>query len=656
MVTEPPDILAQFDASSLNVDSKEIFDLIIPDVETENTFQEDLIKLFDDDDEEEAEIPSENTAKGSGSLLAKLLTDSKKTDSISSKNDLPKLSRKIPDVQSQRFSKPVPILPKPSDIISSKLPISEPSPTVVVSSTEKKNAVLNVHMVVNLEFELTKVIQKQAGKCNNKNNKLVFYTAVLFQYGSILMPLSMREKLQHFMTFGSHNVHFIKKNPQRISYDTVEFLLMNISVEKPGKVHNVLMKMCKQEPIFIGVNTLQKIIHYYESVYQSQELFSRIQIVKGPINSNVQIADITTILNLDQVLKAKRLELVKEKFKNISTINPYIPKNSVKCLQCSKEFYFSSFFFYHQFLCTEESTSFNLGKIIEDRSKFSSTSKTCPICNSRFQNEIIWLLHLETHLTKGNIYACYLCSKIFLTRWSFTSHSCFQERKKPIYHRFKWLLTTSNVHDHYLRIDSSLKNQILICPSCGKKCQYLSQLLSHIHVGSPCLSTLILSGSLILADDLSIDLSTVCTLPAHANERWVQCQVCDTQCQGVISYMMHMDHHVMSTDLECSSCKRKFDTVCHFYSHSCTDSSERLCLFCQEISNFQDPPKLDEHKFKIDTEDLFMEIVNWEPPQSHQKEEKSEKPVIDLVFLNYISNRSYQNSEGKSIEIVDLME
>ena len=101
-------------------------------------------------------------------------------------------------------------------------------------------------MVVNLEFELTKVIQKQAGKCNNKNNKLVFYTAVLFQYGSILMPLSMREKLQHFMTFGSHNVHFIKKNPQRISYDTVEFLLMNISVEKPGKVHNVLMKMCKQ--------------------------------------------------------------------------------------------------------------------------------------------------------------------------------------------------------------------------------------------------------------------------------------------------------------------------------------------------------------------------------------------------------------------------
>ena len=93
----------------------------------------------------------------------------------------------------------------------------------------------------------------------------------------------------------------------------------------------------------------------------------------------------------------------------------------------------------------------------------------------------------------------------------------------------------------------------------------------------------------------------------------------------------------------------------HFVN-SVKDSSERLCLFCQEISNFQDPPKLDEHKFKIDTEDLFMEIVNWEPPQSHQKEEKSEKPVIDLVFLNYISNRSYQNSEGKSIEIVDLME
>ena len=137
-------------------------------------------------------------------------------------------------------------MPKPSDKISSKLPISEPTPTVVVSSTEKKYAVLNVHMVVNLEFELTKVIQKHAGKCNNKNNKLVFYTAVLFQYGSILMPLSMREKLQHFMTFGSHNVNFIKKNPQRISYDTVEFLFMNISVEKPGKVHNVLMKMCKQ--------------------------------------------------------------------------------------------------------------------------------------------------------------------------------------------------------------------------------------------------------------------------------------------------------------------------------------------------------------------------------------------------------------------------
>ena len=85
------------------------------------------------------------------------------------------------------------------------------------------------------------------------------------------------EKLKnHFQTKEKkgYNAHI---DPSFFNPSLMDFNVSN----KNWEILKIPIPNLMQEPIFIGVNTLQKIIHYYESVYQSQELFSRIQIVKG---------------------------------------------------------------------------------------------------------------------------------------------------------------------------------------------------------------------------------------------------------------------------------------------------------------------------------------------------------------------------------------
>ena len=72
-----------------------------------------------------------------------------------------------------------------------------------------------------------------------------------------------------------------------------------------------------------------------------------------------------------------------------------------------------------------------------------------------------------------------------------------------------------------------LRSSVLRCPVCGKQCEFLSQLLSHIHIGSGCLARILDSTKVnIVEDDLSLDLSPVLGVTQTDSERLIQCASC----------------------------------------------------------------------------------------------------------------------------------
>ena len=62
---------------------------------------------------------------------------------------------------------------------------------------------------------------------------------------------------------------------------------------------------------------------------------------------------------------------------------------------------------------------------------------------------------------------------------------------------------------------------------CGKQCEFFSQLLSHIHIGSGCLQKLLDSGRVRMSEaDLSLDLGPVLGVAEEDRERFIQCAAC----------------------------------------------------------------------------------------------------------------------------------
>ena len=68
---------------------------------------------------------------------------------------------------------------------------------------------------------------------------------------------------------------------------------------------------------------------------------------------------------------------------------------------------------------------------------------------------------------------------------------------------------------------------VLKCPLCGKQCEFLSLLLSYIHIGSNCLQQLVNTSKVKVEEaDLSIDLSPVLGVPEADRDRIIQCSSC----------------------------------------------------------------------------------------------------------------------------------
>ena len=88
----------------------------------------------------------------------------------------------------------------------------------------------------------------------------------------------------------------------------------------------------------------------------------------------------------------------------------------------------------------------------------------------------------------------------------------------------------------------------------------------------------------------------------------VTCHVCDEVCLGLVSYLLHVDHHKLDVALVCAKCQRTMQTYCEFYSHYCDDLQQRCCIFCEEMRMSE--KKAHKPSQVVDTTQLVMDAVN----------------------------------------------
>ena len=166
------------------------------------------------------------------------------------------------------------------------------------------------------------------------------------------------------------------------------------------------------------------------------------------------------------------------------------------------------------------------------KSSFSPHSKsellTCGICNKTFRNKAYFVLHQETHIGIGYIYPCSKCSRIFLSSFYHFQHKCFQDLPP------KRTYEPRSVENIYGTIERSIVRAALTCPVCQKKCDYISQLFSHIHLGSPCLFTL-LTTRVVVDQELSFDFQALVQQSHQFDVEIVRCEVCEETCVGQVS-------------------------------------------------------------------------------------------------------------------------
>merc|ERR1719468_12793 len=266
--------------------------------------------------------------------------------------------------------------------------------------------------------------------------------------------------------------------------------------------------------------------------------------------------------------------------------------------------------------------------MIEEFSVPNIGHKKGSLCQRRFVSDKYCYLHFDGHVHKGNLFPCYLCGKIFLTSWSFIRHQCLSKRKLPRKYLHDPAFKTP-VNEIYCQLSPELRSSVLRCPVCGKQCEFLSQLLSHIHIGSGCLARILDSPKVNIAeDDLSLDLGPVLGVTQADSERLIQCASCSELLPGALSYLMHMDHHKLDTVLECIKCNKtaESNSVCQFYSPSCNEDAARACVFCEEMVVMRELGPLE----KPDSKDLAKSVVELFTRMTEEKGDNTRDPGAEI--------------------------
>ena len=149
----------------------------------------------------------------------------------------------------------------------------------------------------------------------------------------------------------------------------------------------------------------------------------------------------------------------------------------------------------------------------------------------------------------------------------------------------------------------------------------------------------------------------------------IQCEVCDEQCLGVVSYLLHMDHHKLDVALECAQCRRSMQTYCQFYSHYCDQLQFRSCIFCEEmrmseVNALKSPDVIDPKYLVKDAVNLFTRIIHFKDDVTivNNEDEGFKDTGVDLVFLDFHLQHQRQKSSNvenenvTQIPIVDILD
>ena len=529
---DPLQVLSQFADVPLHVE--ESFDLVLPsDLEPSSqadnqtsaknqnisdgslNFIEEV--LLDSDDEEETPTKtSENQ-----SILLQLLkptatsTTTALYNSPPASSGLSALAQKVPNVTVFNNSKP-----------------SSPGKSASVPDRAIKMRLL---CVADVEFDLSAHFQAK----HNIPKYSTFYTVIVFNLGCLFLPRSCLGKRKPFLQKKGNlfiSTRWCKENPERKSHDTILFPDLNLLVQKPGKANEVFTLMEKDNTFFLGPNAFVRVCQMYQHQYYLEEqmpnrnnliFISAIQFsrITPGLNKETQNRDVK-VLMLAQT--ACRLQEKQKLLQDLYPSNLGIPRRNytnILCSKCGRKFKQMSELLYHQFLCFNPSESFDLVRFIKE-SVPNMGQTHCTLCQRRFTSDHYCSLHFDSHVHKGHVYPCYLCGKIFLTSLSFIRHQCLSNRKLPRKYLHNPAFKTT-VTEIYSQLSPEVRQTVLRCPVCGKQCEFLSQLLSHIHIGSNCLLQLLDTGKVTVSDaDLSLDLGPVLGVTQADSERLIQCSSC----------------------------------------------------------------------------------------------------------------------------------
>ena len=508
------------------------------------------------------------------------------------------------------------------------------------------------------------------------------YLTVISDLGCLFLSKRNEKERKIFMNLQSNIIKtkFWREDPRRKSHDHVLFLLAEtlpekLSVEKPGRGQDIFKKIQNGESFFINSGFLAQVISLYQQTNQRKHFITDVQFLKKmSVFDKKLFRDLKTLEGLIAQHRTTTIESHIVEMSNLQLFMNNLNKISyqdiqVSCTKCNRKFRTNCDLILHTKIkpCKLEG---NLTEIINTlKSRFSSHSKsdmlTCGTCNKTFKNKAYFVLHQESHVGIGYIYPCSKCCRIFLSSYYHYQHQCFQDLPP------KRSYQPRPVENIYETIDRSIVKAALTCPVCHKKCDYISQLFSHIHIGSPCLFS-ILSRLVKLDHQLSFDYQELVQMTQPFEVELVWCEVCGETCVGQVSYIMHMDHHKLKALLDCEGCYRLgseaaeragttyirssagyYFSLCSFYGHSCHESNSKYCVFCHQFNH-----QAESADFAVDTDttaqtavDLLAKFADYTPPEGSEHIIEDEDLGLNSTNLSFLD---YFESSPETVDVIEL--
>jgi len=490
------------------------------------------------------------------------------------------------------------------------------------------------------------------------------FLAVVSDLGCLFLPKKRVKEIQIFLHLSRNRIHtkFWREDPNRKSHDHVLFLIPEtlpekLIVQKPGRGQDVFRSILKDEGFFLNTGLLNQVMALYARTNDKKHLVTDVQVFrKMSIFSKKKFKDLETIQGLIERQRCQIIEAGKGEISKLQSSVSVQRNVQVSCAKCDKMFRSICNLLLH----TKTKKCGSTGNLTETIQAFkaclSSDSNddvaSCEICHKKFRSKGYLQLHKEVHIEIGHIFPCSKCGKIYLSSWYYLQHKCFLFfHPKRLYCNKIQPIPVDNI---YGKIACTIVATALTCPICERKFEYISQVFSHLHLGSACLASLL--DRVRLDHELSFDFQALVQEKTQFQLSLVVCEVCEETCVGEVAYIMHMDHHSLRTLLECEGCHRAsgetFYSLCSFYSHSCHDPNSRYCIFCDQLA------QVESVKYKLDTEtmaksvaEMLTKFAEYTPPYDDVKDILED----DDLGLNSI-NLSFMDYFEKWPETVDVIE